>query len=217
MFGFDLDPLVLISRVLILAIAFPVHEFAHAWAANHFGDDTPRLQGRLTLSPAAHLDLFGSLTLLLAGFGWAKPVSVDVYKLRRSSPAAFMWVSLAGPLSNLLLALMIVPVFRLNLLPLPFAETGNFGVDTASRVLFEFLAINLLLMLFNLIPLAPLDGEKVLEYFLPPELAARFAEIRPYSPMILLAIVFLLPRMGIDILDQILYAPLGSLLSFLLL
>lgn len=212
---FNLDPLVLISRLLILAIAFPVHEFAHAWTANRFGDDTPRLHGRLTLSPAAHLDMFGSLTLLLAGFGWAKPVLVDVYKLRRSSPAAFMWVSLAGPLSNLLLALLIVPVFRLKLLPLPFAQTGEFGIDTASRVLFEFLAINLLLMLFNLIPLAPLDGEKVLEYFLPPELAYRFAQFRPYSPMVLMAVVFILPAIGFNLLDYILYGPLWTLLDFL--
>ena len=211
----NLDPLVLVSRLLILAIAFPVHEFAHAWTANRFGDDTPRLHGRLTLSPAAHLDIYGSLILLLAGFGWAKPVAVDVNKLRRASPAAFMWVSLAGPLSNLLLALLIVPIFRLKLLPLPFVPTGNFGVDTASRILFEFLAINLLLMLFNLIPLAPLDGEKVLDFFLPPELAYHFERIRPYSPMILLAIVFILPSMGIDILDQILFGPLRSLLSFL--
>jgi len=211
----NIDPLVMISRILILAVAFPVHEFAHAWMANRFGDDTPRLHGRLTLSPAAHLDLFGSITLLLAGFGWAKPVQVDIYKLRRASPAAFMWVSLAGPLSNLLLALLIVPIFRFHLLPLPLTQTGQFGVDTLSRVLFEFLAINLLLMLFNLIPLAPLDGEKVLEFFLPPELAYRFAQFRPYSPMILMAVVFLLPAMGIDVLDYILYAPLRSLLRFL--
>jgi Zn-dependent protease len=211
----DFDPLVMISRLLILAIAFPVHEFAHAWVATWFGDPTPRLQGRLTLSPAAHLDLFGSLTLLLAGFGWAKPVMVDVYRLRRSSRSAFMWVSLAGPLSNLLLALLAVPVFRFNLLPLPFEPTGDFGIDMASQVLFEFMAINLLLMLFNLIPLAPLDGEKVLEFFLPPELAMRFEQFRPYSPIVLIAIAFLLPAVGINVLDQILYQPLWALLDFL--
>jgi Zn-dependent protease len=129
-----------------------------------------------------------------------------------------MWVSLAGPLSNLLLALLIVPIFRFELLPLPpfGIQTGSFGLDTLSRVLFEFLTINLLLMLFNLIPLSPLDGEKVLDYLLPPELAYRFSQIRPYSPYILMAIVFIMPAMGINVLDTILYEPLGALLRFLL-
>ena len=91
-----LDPQTLISRILTLIIAFTVHEFAHAWTANSFGDDTPRMNGRLTLNPLAHLDIMGSLLLLLVGFGWAKPVPINPYVLQRRSPAAVMWVSWQG-------------------------------------------------------------------------------------------------------------------------
>ena len=95
----------IIFNIIILLIAFPVHEFAHAWVANSFGDDTPRLNGRLTLNPLKHLDVMGSLMLVVAGFGWAKPVPVSPYALQRHSRSALMWVSLAGPLSNLSMAI----------------------------------------------------------------------------------------------------------------
>jgi Zn-dependent protease len=90
---FNLDITSIITRLVILLTAFSVHEFAHAWVANYFGDDTPRINGRLTLNPLAHLDLMGSLMLLIAVFGWAKPVPVNPYALQRRSPAALMWVS----------------------------------------------------------------------------------------------------------------------------
>src|SRR3990172_7086263 len=111
----DLDLPSLLTRVFILVTAFSVHEFAHAWVANAFGDDTPRLNGRLTLNPAAHLDVMGSLMLLIAGFGWAKPVPVNPYLLRRRSPSALMWVSLAGPLSNLVMAALAALPLRFSL------------------------------------------------------------------------------------------------------
>src|SRR5512139_2451174 len=111
-----LDPSTLICRIIVLLTAFSVHEFAHAWTANYFGDDTPRQNGRLTLNPLAHLDPIGSIVLLFAGFGWAKPVPVNPYALERRSPAALMWVSLAGPLSNLLMALIAAIPFRLGLI-----------------------------------------------------------------------------------------------------
>ena len=85
-----LDPQTIISRIIILLIAFTVHEFAHAWTANFFGDDTPRMYGRLTLNPLSHLDVMGSLLLLIAGFGWAKPVPINPYALSRRSSAAVM-------------------------------------------------------------------------------------------------------------------------------
>src|SRR5512139_2028222 len=105
----------LVSRVIVLITAFSVHEFAHAWTAEQFGDDTPRMNGRLTLNPLAHLDPIGSLMLLLVGFGWAKPVPINPYVLSRRSPAATMWVSLAGPMSNLLMALIAAIPFQLGL------------------------------------------------------------------------------------------------------
>ncbi len=98
---FNLSPSLLISRVLTLIIALTVHEFSHAFIAYRFGDTTARDAGRLTLNPLKHLDVLGSLMLLLVGFGWAKPVPINPYALRRKSESAEMWVSLAGPASNL--------------------------------------------------------------------------------------------------------------------
>jgi len=150
----NLDASTTISRIITLIIAFTLHEFAHAFTANSLGDDTPRMAGRLTLNPFAHLDLMGTLMLLMAGFGWAKPVPVNPYTLRRKSKAGLMLVSLAGPLTNLLLAVIAAIPLRFNLVPLDFIS-GRF-LPTLSQFLLEFIFINLSLFLFNLIPLAPL-------------------------------------------------------------
>jgi Zn-dependent protease len=210
----NLDPATLISRILVLLIAFTIHEFSHAWTANRFGDETPRLNGRLTLNPLAHLDPMGSLLLLVSGFGWAKPVPINPYALQRRTPAAVMWVSLAGPMSNLLMAIIASIPFRMGLVSI-YAPQANGILPTPSGFLIQFIAINLLLLLFNLIPLAPLDGEKVAEYFLPPPLDRYFDAIRPYGPVILIVIVLVLPIFGIDILEKILYPPLTQLLRLL--
>jgi Zn-dependent protease len=198
-----------VTCVILLMIAFPVHEFAHAWTANYFGDDTPRLYGRLTLNPLAHLDLIGSLMLIGSmlvgvGIGWAKPVPVDPYALRRKSPAALMWVSLAGPASNFLMALLAAIPFRLGLVSTAVVSSG--ALVSLPAILDQFILINLSLMLFNLIPLAPLDGEKVLEYFLPPNLARNFESIRPYGPMILMALIAL-SYARINIFSYLIYYP----------
>ena len=203
-----------ITYVIILLTAFPVHEFAHAWTANHFGDDTPRLQGRLTLNPVAHLDLFGSLMLIVARFGWAKPVMVNEYALRRRSSSALMWVALAGPLSNFGMAVLAAILLRLvfaialDLIPGPVLPYLLF-------FLIEFVRINLLLMLFNLLPLSPLDGEKVLAHFLPPNLARGLEAIRPYGPLILMALIFVLPMVGIDVIGAVIWPALGFLVGIL--
>jgi Zn-dependent protease len=209
----DLDLPTLITRIVVLVTAFSVHEFAHAWVANAFGDNTPRLYGRLTLNPAAHLDVMGSLMLLFAGFGWAKPVPVNPYALRRRSESALMWVSLAGPLSNLLMALLAALPFRLRLVQ--FASASGSILPTASQFLFEFILINLFLMLFNLIPVFPLDGEKVLDFFLPPQQARVLENIRPYGPLILFALVFVGPVVGLDIFNWIIMPPLEFMLRLL--
>lgn len=194
----------LITYGIILLTAFPVHEFAHAWVADRFGDNTPRANGRLTLNPLAHLDPFGSLMMIIAGFGWAKPVPVNPYILQRSSPSATMWVSLAGPMSNLLMAIIGAILFRLGLVSIDDITFMDGKVlPNLSLFVFLFIRVNLWLMLFNLIPLFPLDGEKVLDYFLPPG-AARFLEsIRPYGPMILMVILIVLPMVGIDVLGKV--------------
>jgi Zn-dependent protease len=215
LFG-NLDPATLFSRMIVLLIAFTIHEFAHAWTATQFGDDTPRLYGRLTLNPLAHLDPIGSLVLLFAGFGWAKPVPVNPYALRRHSSSALMWVSLAGPLSNLLLAILAAIPFRVGLANIYEAYTvGARLFPTFPQFLVEFIQINLVLMLFNLIPLAPLDGEKVLEYFAPPNWVRTLDNLRPYGPMLLLVIVLVLPMFGIDLIGWIIGPPLQALLILL--
>jgi Zn-dependent protease len=206
----------LITYVIILLTAFPVHEFAHAWMANYFGDNTPRANGRLTLNPLAHLDPIGSLLMIVVGFGWAKPVPINPYVLQRRSPAATMWVSLAGPMSNLLMAILGSAFFRLGLV-----STGNIRIvsgeilPTVSLFLYLFVSVNLWLMLFNLLPLFPLDGEKVLDYFLPPAGVRILENIRPYGTMILMVILFVLPLIGIDVIGKVIQ-PVFSLLTRLL-
>lgn len=207
----------IITYIIILMTAFPVHEFAHAWTADRFGDDTPRRQGRLTLNPLAHLDLFGSLMLIVAGFGWAKPVMVNEYALRRRSSSALMWVSLAGPLSNLGMAILAAIPFRLGLVSIfdVFMAQGEI-LPNLAYFLYLFIVVNLFLMLFNLLPLSPLDGEKVLNHFLPPNLANALESIRPYGPLILMALIFVLPMVGIDVIGSVIRPALGFLAGLLI-
>lgn len=205
----------LISRIITLVIAFSVHEFAHAWTADQLGDDTPRRFGRLTLNPLAHLDVLGSLMLVFSGFGWAKPVPVNPYELRRRTPAGMMLVSAAGPLSNLLLAIIAAIPFQAGIVS-PFSSSGSF-LPTLSTFLTDFILINLILLFFNLVPLAPLDGEKVVSYFLPPSGQDAFDQLRPYGPMILLALLFLLPMIGVDIFRYVVGWPATQVFSLLVL
>ena len=211
-----LDPATLIARIIVLIFAFTIHEFAHAWTATQFGDDTPSLYGRLTLNPLAHLDPMGSIVLILAGFGWAKPVPVNPYALSRRSGAAMMLVALAGPFSNLILAILAAIPFRfgwVNFADVIMAEGAFF--PTAAKILYEFVLINLILMLFNMIPLAPLDGEKILGYFAPPSIERTLDSMRPYGPMILIMIAIVLPYFGIDPIGWLLGPPLNALFGIL--
>lgn len=211
----NLTPAEIISRILVLMIAFTVHELSHAVTADYFGDDTPRQQGRLTLNPFAHLDFLGSLLLLLVGFGWAKPVQVNPEALKRRSPAAPMLVALAGPVSNFLMAAVAAIPVRLSLVRIISSSSGY--IPTVFDFIQEFVFINLILMLFNLIPIFPLDGEKVLHYFLPPSGQNTLDGLRPYGPMLLLGLIFLLPYLGIDVLSLIVFEPTRSLFTWLLL
>jgi Zn-dependent protease len=202
----------IIANIFVLIIAFSFHEFSHAWVANYFGDPTPRSYGRLTLNPLVHLDVMGSLLLLVAGFGWAKPVPINPYVLERRNKAAPMLVALAGPLSNLLLAVIASIPFQLGLAT-PVFPSGQ--IPTLDMILTQFVFINLVLMLFNLIPIAPLDGDKVLDYFLPYEWSRRLDIIRPYGPIILLGMIFLGPYIGLNLLNVVLGPPLQSLFTLL--
>ncbi len=211
---FNLDLPTLISRIITLLVAFTIHEFSHAAAATALGDVTPKNNGRLTLNPLAHLDVMGTLTLLVAGFGWAKPVPVNPYALRRKTSAGMMLVSLAGPASNLLMGALAALPLRFGWVE--WTPSSSAFLPSWGGFLFEFLTINLALFLFNLIPLAPLDGEKVITYFLPDHWVEFYERIRPYSPFILLALVFILPMFGLDLIGLIITRPLQNLALFLI-
>jgi Zn-dependent protease len=213
---FNLGPATLIARLIVLVVSFTIHEFAHAWSATQLGDETPRQYGRLTLNPLAHLDPMGSLLLLVAGFGWAKPVPINPYALLRRTPAGVMWVSLAGPFSNLLMAILAAVPFRMGLVSVVAGSTNTGAIlPNPSLILVQFISINLLLCLFNLIPLAPLDGEKILDYFLPPSMAKVFENIRPYGPVILIVLVLVGPMFGLDIISMIILPPLRAIFGLL--
>ncbi len=201
----------LVARVITLVIAFTVHEFAHAWSADQLGDDTPRLNGRLTLNPLAHLDILGSIMLLVAGFGWAKPVPVNPYALRRRTPMGMMIVAAAGPFSNLLLAIVAAIPIRAGLLAL------GAPISFVEELFIEFIWINLILLFFNLIPIFPLDGEKVLEYFLPPNGQEVLARIRPYGMMILMALIIFGQFGGFNLLGWLVQTPASQVFQFLVL
>jgi len=150
---------VLALRIIVLpfmVLALTFHEFAHAWMAYRLGDPTAKYSGRLTLNPLVHIDWFGLMALILVGFGWAKPVPVDPSRFR-NPPMHMAIVAAAGPISNLLLALFGVIVYRISVFVAPWALPA---VDT-------FIWLNVILAVFNMIPLPPLDGWRVLQGFNP--------------------------------------------------
>ena len=178
-----LQQLVAMAPALLLAVT--IHEVAHGWVADRLGDPTARLAGRLTLNPLPHIDPFGALAFVLAGFGWARPVPVNGRNLRR--PVRDMaLVAAAGPLSNFivaflgLIALVLVP----RLAGVPFVAAP------LAEVLRYVYTFNLGLAIFNLIPLPPLDGGHFLPYFFPPGSWPLLARLEQYGPLILLLLVF---------------------------
>ena len=193
----------LISHIFILVIAFTVHEFAHAWTAVQLGDDLPRRMGRLTLNPLVHLDPLGSILLLIAGFGWAKPVQVNPYNLRWGPSMGMAVVAAAGPFSNLVMAALAAIPFRLDVVPRGAGPLPAF-LPAPSDFLQEFIAINILLMLFNLIPVPPLDGSKILRGFAPPSWDRIFMQLEQWGPFLLMGLFFF----GGRILGPILYTPM---------
>lgn len=184
----------LVALAISLTIAFSVHEFSHAWVAWKLGDSTAKNQGRLTLNPLKHLDILGSIMVLTVGFGWAKPVPVNSYALRSGPKAGMATVAAAGPLSNLALAILAAIPVRLGVVEAASIFSGgmlNFFLPTTSQLFYTFIWLNVVLMLFNLLPIAPLDGFKVLLGFLPWPASETFRKSEPFGPLILLALVFL--------------------------
>ena len=174
---FRLPPEVLVLLIPVLLFALVFHEFSHGWVANKLGDPTAKYAGRLTLNPMAHLDLFGSLMILFVGFGWAKPVPVDSRYL--ANPRTdMMKIAFAGPASNLLLAFIAGSLIRL---------TGNMGV--LSSMLIMFAQINIMLAVFNMIPIPPLDGSQIFSGLMIRHNPDLVIKLQVYGPQILMGLI----------------------------
>lgn len=207
---FHLDFTRLLYVVPAIIIALTVHEYAHARVAYAFGDSTAKNAGRLSLNPLRHLDVVGTLLLILVGFGWAKPVPINPWYFGEHRKRKILWVSLAGPGSNLIQALVGAGILALM---------WHYAVNPSAIVLYLFqlllyyVQINIVLAVFNLIPVPPLDGSKILGSLLPDRQLGMLLGLERYGFLILMLLCFLpnilgwfgLPRL--DILGTIISVP----------
>ncbi|NLJ33272.1 MAG: site-2 protease family protein [Firmicutes bacterium] len=183
----------MLFRIPALLLAITVHEYAHGKMADHLGDPTARYAGRLTLNPLAHLDPLGLLMLWLFRFGWAKPVPINPFHFRNRRQGIIL-VSLAGPAANIIAAFFVLILFKL------WPGTGL----VVKQILSLCFVYNLYLAVFNLIPVPPLDGSKVLWGFLPESQAYAFSRLENYGPIILILLIYMgvvgrliLPMVGV--------------------
>ncbi|WP_409293485.1 site-2 protease family protein [Peribacillus sp. SCS-37] len=178
--------------IITLVIAFTLHEFAHAYTAYKFGDPTAQKQGRLTLNPAVHLDPLGTILLLVAGFGWARPVPVNRNYFKNPRVAGIL-VSLAGPLSNLLIAAIGFAVY------FGLISAGIQENEYVTKFITTLIELNVLLFVFNLIPLPPLDGYRIIEDLAPSGIRAKMTQFEAYGSIIFIILVLTpLSRYTID-------------------
>lgn len=186
MFNFSHDAILsMLYGIPAIIIAMVIHEYAHALVADYFGDDTPRLMGRLTLNPLVHIDIFGFIMLFIAQIGWARPVMINPNNFRDIRKAEVL-VALAGPLSNLLLAFISLLVMY------SFAAFNYSLSTTAQRVLSLMVLYNINFAIFNILPIPPLDGSRIITAFLSDDWQAKLASIEKYN-IILFIILINLP------------------------
>ncbi len=198
---FDQETLIeLFAHIAVILLILPLHEFAHAWTANKLGDDTAKYQGRMTINPLAHIDPIGALCLLVGGFGWAKPVPIDPSRFNRKHSMRFgvAITALAGPVSNLIAAFIgkiiyrfyeLSPIYRNYLTDLAAGEGVKNGPMMLAYMLSAFVSINIGLALFNLIPIPPLDGSKILAGLLPESGYQFMQKLERLGPVLLLVFV----------------------------
>ena len=178
------EPELLMIVIVAFVVAITIHEASHALAATWLGDDLPRHQGRLTLNPLRHLDPLGTIMIAIASFGWGRPVLVNPYRLRFGVNRGMALVALAGPVSNLALAVALTPVTRQLLASSPY--------DLTTDALIVIVQLNILIAAFNLLPIPPLDGFSVLVGLVPQPLADQLNELRRYGPFLLMGVFLLL-------------------------
>ena len=197
-----------IAFLIAIGLGITFHEFMHAWTAHRNGDDTGRALGRMSLDPRAHLDIFGSLLIVLIGFGYGKPVPINEGRLTNGRFGVAL-VSLAGPLTNIALAAVAAIPLRTGA---GDVLTGDIG-RAYETILVSIVAFNCLLGVFNLLPIPPLDGSKVVYGLLPPRQAYVWRSYEQYGPFILLLVLFLLPYARIDVLGPLVIAPARFLVT----
>lgn len=204
----------IVVRAIVLLTAIPIHEAAHAYVADKMGDPTGRYMGRLTLNPMAHFDLVGSIAMLAAGIGWAKPVPINPRNFRE--PKKGMAISAAaGPISNL-----IVAAISLSAAKILMYVSYQAGVNTVLSTLFTIFnlmcSINISLAIFNLIPIPPFDGSRIFNYFLPDKFYFKVMEYEQYIVIGLLIILFTgVLDVPLAILSNLIFGALDKLTGFI--
>ena len=193
--------LLLLAPPILLALTF--HEFAHAYVANRFGDDTAKRNGRLTMNPLAHLDPLGTIMIFLVHFGWAKPVPVNPYNLQNPKQG-MLWISAAGPMSNILLALISGLLLRF-FSTMDIALQPNSVMEIFLIMIVWSLRINLALAIFNILPVAPLDGSKILYGLLPERFGKHIHLLERYGPVVLIGLIISGHFTGISILGRLIW------------
>jgi Zn-dependent protease len=182
------QPFILIGFLAGITIAISIHEFAHAWTANYLGDPTAKNNGRLTLNPLAHLDPTGTIFLFLAGFGWGKPVPINPNNFQNRKWDQ-LWVSLSGPFSNILAALLFALPYRITILT--GGEFSMLNYSPLGIILNVIVEINIILAIFNLLPIPPLDGAELISILLPERVVQSFYQFGPFLLFLILALEFL--------------------------